>query len=444
MKRVVFVTSGIASIRNANLEFARRLTEAGFVVIYASPSNIEDAIESRGLPFIHLGDGRSGTVPSRRSLLARIGRLPFLGMRRRAEVDGSGVERAIATLAALCPDLVLIDLELHPYVIGSSGLGLPTALVSTWLAMWRRPGLAPLHRYVLPASGWRGSFTVEWAWLRYRLWKLARRRLDWLRRAGTDRVSVLRTLAGRTGFSFRAETDMWQWPFPFSYRRLPLLLLNALELDLPHQPPLNVRYVGPMISEPEPGDPSDPVEQLLAERARQGGTRPLIYIAFGAFFKGDDTPFVRRVLEAVEGRMDWEVVLALGGRMSPEAFGPRPPHVHIFSWVPQARLISQAAVAVLHGGITSINECLWFGVPMLVYPLKTNDQMGTAVRVEHHGLGIVADRDADESADIRSRIDRVLSNREFGERARAMKDRFRAYDREGVGVAAVEDLINSG
>ncbi len=441
MKHVVLLTSGIPGVLNPNLEFGRRLVRAGLRVTYASPAHIEESVDAYGIAFVHVGADRSDSRVGSRSRVDRILRAPRLRARRLDAVNALGLERSIATLEALSPDLILIDLELHEYLIAAHGRGLPVAVVSVWLAMWKRPGLAPLHHYVLPAPGLKGRLAVAWAWMRYRLWKFGRLRLDWLRRVGADRVSVLRALARQTGFPFRAEVDFWQWPLPFAYRRLPLVLLNARELDLPHDPPPHVRYVGPMIPDPGPGHPTDPVEKALTDRGATA--RPLVYVAFGSFFTGDDTTFIHRVLEAVAARSDWDVIVALGSRLKSRSFGRLPDHVQVFDWAPQARVISMASAAVIHGGIGTINECLWFGVPMVAYPFDTNDQMGTAVRIAHHRVGIVGDRETDTATEIRARIVRVLTDPGFRDRAESLGERLKAYDRDDAGVTAVRALMSS-
>ena len=70
-----------------------------------------------------------------------------------------------------------------------------------------------------------------------------------MRRVGCDRVSVFRDLADAVGFAFERDTDDRQWLIPFTYRRLPVLSLHALEFEFTHTPPAHVRFVGPMVLE---------------------------------------------------------------------------------------------------------------------------------------------------------------------------------------------------
>jgi len=45
---------------------------------------------------------------------------------------------------------------------------------------------------------------------------------------------------------------------------------------------------------------------------------------------------------------------------------------------------------ITHGGASSVKECLYYGVPMIVIPLA-EDQYGNAARVVSHGLGVRTD-----------------------------------------------------
>ena len=150
----------------------------------------------------------------------------------------------------LDPDLVLINGEMHEHIIAAAGTGRPIALLNTFVSIWRRPGLPPPHHLVRPGVGWRGSrLGISLLWRELRLRKRLRACSQRIRRLGCDRLSILRRLAREVGFDFRRETDAGQWLIPFTYRRLPVLSLHALEFEFPHRPPSRVHYVGPMVLE---------------------------------------------------------------------------------------------------------------------------------------------------------------------------------------------------
>lgn len=456
MAHIVLITSGIASIYNANIELARRLARAGHRITYACPDDIRDHVEAQGLEFVQLSGPESshstpphsGSAPAK--ALRWLARIPTVRRRRQQAIAALGAADFAETARALAPDLLLIDIELHQYIIAACAAGLPVALLSTWITLGKRPGVPPLHCFIVPGRGWSGSpLGIEWAWLRYRAWKRMQRLRQQIRSVGVSQYTVLKHFAAQVGFPFAAEVTPDEWLLPFSYRSLPVLCLNAFELDLPHTPAPGYTYVGPMVAaerrEP-PGQRIPPdLEALLADHAVARSSRPLIYCAFGAFFQGDDSAFVRRVVQAVAERPDWDVVIGLGGRGNPARFGPLPSHVRAYAWVPQLRLLAHADCAVIHAGISTINECIHFGVPMLAYPFKrTTDQMGNAARISYHGLGLVGDRDAESAEQIRLRIERVLRESSFSAAVRRMRDHAHRYEREARAEALVARLLQDG
>jgi UDP:flavonoid glycosyltransferase YjiC (YdhE family) len=457
MARIVIITSGIASIRNANVELARRLVAAGHHVTYASPDPIEDAVTAQGLPFVQLRATQQPANPPHLQRAAKLGtwlaNWRTLPTRREQALAALGVDQFADHVQSLKPDLFLVDVELHEYVIAAAASGVPLALLSNWISLDKRPNVPPLHREIVPGQGRGGSwFGIEAAWLRYRLWKRLQLLLQWLRAGGASPAAVLRHYARQCGFPFRTQVDFDQWLLPFSYRTIPVLCLNAYEFDLPHQPGPHYHYIGAMIqldrrernADRLPAAEAEELEALLARHAAAPNPRPLVYCAFGAFFKGDDRPFVRRVLAAVAGCPEWDVVIGLGGRMTADELGPLPAHVHVFPWVPQLRVLERTDCAVIHGGISSINECIQYGVPMLTYPFKKiTDQQGNAARIAYHRLGIVGDRDTHTPERIRTNIARILEDESYSAAVFRMRAHFQRYAGEQRAESLVAMLVDN-
>ena len=106
------------------------------------------------------------------------------------------------------------------------------------------------------------------------------------------------------------------------------------------------------------------------------------------FFKPNNATLV------VAGDVEAGEVIALAKKH----FGPLPARVHTFPWVPQVDVLRQADVAVTHGGIGTVDECVSSGVPVLVYCGWETDMAGTTARVLHHGIGLAGDRRRDARA----------------------------------------------
>lgn len=447
MATLICVTSCVHGILYPGVELSRRLAADGHRVIFTSFREARQLVEDQGLRFAELEPSRYPDFLAEDSRLPFLERLRRLGPRRARALGALGVTGLAERFRREAPDLILVDGEMHEHVIALTAVGVPIVLLNAFSSIWRRPGLPPLDYLARPGVGFKGSRLGTWLlWraLRLRKWRTARAR--WIKRAGCDRLSLLHGIARGAGFDLRRETDPSQWLIPFTYRRLPVLSLHALEFDFAHRPPRRVRYVGPMLLEKRGGDRPVPeadlrrLEALFEHRRRQGSR--LIYAGFGTFF-ATDLDFVRRLAEAVAGRPDWRLVLSLGGQIEPKDVGELGERAHVFRWLPQPKVVREADAVITHGGINTLDECVLSAVPMLLYCGRGTDMAGNTSRVVHHGIGLAGDRKRDTPAVIRRRILRLLEEPAFSRRIRRMRESYLAYTRDRVAERAVRELLAS-
>ncbi len=90
--------------------------------------------------------------------------------------------------------------------------------------------------------------------------------------------------------------------------------------------------------------------------------------------------FVKKLIEAVKDNEDLLLFIGLGGMLEQTSFAPIPDNVILKSSMPQLFLLSNADCSINHGGIHTINECIHYAVPMLIYSGKKYDQNGCAAR----------------------------------------------------------------
>ena len=445
MANILCVTNGLAGILFSSLELVRRLSNAGHRVVYASFSSARLAVEACGLELLELPKSEVEEFLRRDRERGWIWRGLRTAERREQALESLRVRGFADTVRETAADLLLIDGEMHEHVISASASGVPIALLNTFSSIWKRPGLPPPHHLVRPGRGLSGSrvgLGLLWELLRLRK-RLRALRLR-LACAGCDRLSLLRRLAVEAGFDFRGETDFGQWLIPFTYRRLPVLSLHAREFEFPHQPPDHVHYVGPMVSRrrPEP-PPGDRVAAELEETYRRAATEngKLIYAGFGSF-SSTDRSVLRQLVEAVRGHPDWQLVASVGEELAPSALGELPANVATYPWVPQPEVLQHAHVAVVHGGINTIDECVLAGVPMLVYCAFETDMAGNTARVEHHGIGIAGDPRHDSAESVRSHLERLSSEPGFARRLGALRASYLAYEENGIAESVVESLLS--
>ena len=444
--RIVCVAGGLPSLLYPSVELGRRLLAAGHRLTFAAPADARELVEHHDLEYVEVDAGRYEQFLAADRHVGTLSRLVNLRSRRERATNSLAVDEFARWVRDSSPDLVLINGEMHEHVIAAASAKVPIALLNTFVSIWKRPGLPPPHHMVRPGVGWKGSrlgTALLWRALRFRKWRRAE--IQRLRDVGCDRLSVLRQLARRSGFDFRAETDASQWLIPFTYRRLPFLSLRALEIEFPHCPSSGVQYVGPMVLESRIDRPMANAESArldaIVERRRSGpGERRLIYAAFGSVFSSD-LGLVRRLVSAVAERQGWDLVISLSDRVAAADLGPLPDGIHAFAWVPQLEILRQADVMVNHGGINTVDECVTTGVPMLVYCGFETDMGGTTARVVHHGIGIAGDRRRDDASAIVTHIDRLLHERQIADNLDRLRRQYEIYGERRVAEDAVEALL---
>jgi UDP:flavonoid glycosyltransferase YjiC (YdhE family) len=442
--RILCVTSALAGALHPGAELARRLAAAGHEVVFAAPESARRLVRLHDLEFARLDlEGLAGFYDedARRGVLERVRDLS--GRRQRAR-DATAVDDFARLLREVEPDLLLIDGELHEQVITGVAGGVPTALLNSFCSIWRRPGLPPPHLRVRPGVGWSGTdmaMTLQWTALRLR--KRLRAGSQHVSRLGCDRRAILQRIAEEGGIDLRREADDSQWLIPWTYRRLPVLSLHALEFDFPHQPPARVHYVGPMVLERRAGETLDDHDRRRVEavfdRCRGDGRR-LIYAAFGSAFSAEPG-MVRRLLHVVDDRPGWELVVSLSGRVDPAELAPLPARAHLFPWLPQLEVLPECDAVVTHGGINTIDECVLQRVPMVIYCGHETDMAGNTSRVEHHEIGVAGDRRRDGTREIRHRIDQVLESSRIADNLARFERAYRAYAEQSVAERTVARLL---
>jgi len=446
MANILIVTRGLPSLVYPGVELARRLAAAGHCVTVAGDPDDRRLVEHHALAFLPLEPGGYEEFLKTDHSVPRLTRLMNVRRRRGLASESLGMRGFVEAVRGVRADLLLINGEMHEHIITASGAGMRVALLNSFVSIWRQPGVPPPHHVARPGTGWRGTragMSLLWGALRVRKWWRVWH--DRCLRIGCDHTSVLRKLSREVGFDFAREIDASQWLIPFTYRRLPALTLHALEFEFPHRPPDHVRYVGPMVLEsrldrrPEPVDMAR-LDAVIARRFAGGGRRTLIYAAFGSVLS-TDLQFLRHLVRIVAERPAWDLVISLSNGIAPSSLAPLPERVHVFSWLPQLHVLAHTDVAVTHGGINTIDECVVHGVPVLVYCGGQTDMAGTTSRVVHHGIGLAGDRRRDGPAEIRGHVDRLIEEPVFHENLRGLRRRYAAYVQDRVAERAVESLL---
>ena len=437
MARILYLTSGLTSMVYAATELGARLRSRGHEVVYASPEDCQTPVAAAGFEFRLLDRDRDY-----KHRFAMAHSTEDRKQARQQSLENREVEELVA---AVDPDLLLIDMELHFPLIVTRTLGIPTLIPIVWYSIFFSTGNPPLHTDLTPDR----SFRVMMAWLQ--LWTnkirrlLAERARRYLSRSVPEPVtyktrsrSDLAELARTRGFSLRRHTTVFQWLRPFTWTDIDVMSYNPAEMEFSKISHSRLHHVGPMVNtgSAEPGLAEDWTDFAT----RRDSTRPLIYCSLGSFWDIDRV-FLDNVIEVFRRRPDWDLVLGLGSKAEPDSFDDIPDNVLLLSWAPQFDVLKHSAAAITHGGISTINECIWNGVPMVGYSTGRVDQDGCVARMVHQGLGIAGDRSSDGPEQIEAAVGEVLGNARYRELCLEMADVFAEYRDSAVAEQLVESRL---
>ncbi|WP_239617706.1 macrolide family glycosyltransferase [Cohnella mopanensis] len=161
------------------------------------------------------------------------------------------------------------------------------------------------------------------------------------------------------------------------------------------------RFVGPILSERHE-------RSLLPLKQRE--KRQLIYISMGTMFNNVHA-FFRMCLEALAS-LDILAVLSVGHRIDIKALGSIPDNITVIPFIPQLQILREADLFITHGGMNSVNEALYNGVPLLVIPMAA-DQPIVADRVAALGAGKQLNKETLTAEELREAVTELLRDESY-------------------------------
>lgn len=111
----------------------------------------------------------------------------------------------------------------------------------------------------------------------------------------------------------------------------------------------------------------------------------LIYISMGTV-NNDMMPLYKTCITTLADT-EYQVIISIGNLVSINEFGELPENISVYEHVDQIAVLQVADIFLSHCGMNSVNESLYFGVPLLMLP-QTAEQGGVAERVCQLGAGI--------------------------------------------------------
>lgn len=206
------------------------------------------------------------------------------------------------------------------------------------------------------------------------------------------------------------------------FKNIPELILAPSELEYFGNSATDTQhYLGFCIQEngkdKEP-DPNFTREFEEIKIKRLNGTR-IIYCSFGTYDQQSDAlliSFLVRLQDALLNFTDIHLVIAVNGVVKEffEKTHKKKPNTSIFQYVPQKQVLANADLFVTHGGLGSVKESIFYGVPMLIYPLDlAYDQNDNSEKIIHHKLGMRGVLRIESVVEIRGKLKKMLEDDSF-------------------------------
>jgi MGT family glycosyltransferase len=179
-----------------------------------------------------------------------------------------------------------------------------------------------------------------------------------------------------------------------------------------------------------------PASQSFSLDQMQG--RRLIYVSLGTL-NNKAAAFFKMCIAAFAGRDDF-VLMSTGNGISPEVFGKLPENIAIHLWVPQTEVLKQAALFITHGGLNSIHDGLYCGVPLLLVP-QQEEQTFNALRVVELGAGLMLKNSQVTAQTLRSTTAKLLAEARFKAESNRVGDTLRAAGGAARAANEIESLL---
>ncbi|WP_144488307.1 macrolide family glycosyltransferase [Bacillus sp. ABP14] len=145
--------------------------------------------------------------------------------------------------------------------------------------------------------------------------------------------------------------------------------------------------------------------------------KDLIYISLGTVFN-EALNFYKLCIKAFENS-NYTIVMSIGNKTKISDLGEIPKNFIVKNYVPQTKLLSYTKLFITHGGMNSIHEGLYNGIP------QSADQPVIAKQVENLGAGVKLSMKELTVEQLRESVEFVLNNPSYKEAALNLKESFR-------------------
>ncbi len=445
MATIIFCIHPISGAVNASLKTAKDLQSRGHQVSYLGVADCEELVRPNEVEFIPIFEKwfPKGYVAERKRTASFTGLDAIREGRKTASWFKSFMDALIAEdrkefqriVEKKRPDLMIIVPSTYHSLIWALlayEAGIKSIYFHDTLGRSADAVIPPITCDFIPDDRLLSKIRTTAAWQRFFLERFFYRKLFSVLGMDLNWTRIIKKLAADFKYPIE-QIDMSDLVSP--KLKLPELVPFPAEFDFPHPEKVNRYYIEPSIDLKR--------KQIHFPWEKLDSNCPLIYCALGSLpylKKHEYQKFFQIVIEVARLHENWQWVLSVGNELDEDDFESVGANVIIMQRCPQLELLKRAYIMITHGGTNSVMECIFFGVPMVVFPLGF-DHPGTAARVVFHGLGVRGDIRKTTTESLQSLITTVDKHSCYQSQARIMQRAFQEKETAQPGLQIIETLI---
>lgn len=168
--------------------------------------------------------------------------------------------------------------------------------------------------------------------------------------------------------------------------------------------------------------------------------RPIVYISLGTLFS-NNVDFYKTCFLAF-AKMPFQFILSVGNNVDVSKLRGIPRNFIVHKSVPQLEVLKKTAVFITHGGMNSVQEAIFFSVPMVVIP-QGADQPLVAMRVSELEAGVALMPTAVTPERLKQALEKVYLDPRYRRNCKIIAEYFTASGGTPKALAAIVEFKKS-
>lgn len=167
--------------------------------------------------------------------------------------------------------------------------------------------------------------------------------------------------------------------------------------------------------------------------------RRTVYISLGTVLNKNNS-FYENCIKALK-KCDVDVIMSVGEKTDILALGEIPSNFDVKDKVDQIKVLKKSNVFLTHCGMNSVNESLYYGVPMVLFPQHSEEAL-VAERAATLGAGLMLK--GNNSNHIKNAIEQILNDDTYKENANTISKSLRTAGGAKKAADVILMVIDNG